>query len=63
MSADAVIGILIAMVVALVGVVYGLLHAEIKRVARNVHGLRNKVQSIVMALATRGIRVPGKDDE
>lgn len=63
MSADAVIGILIAMVVALVGVVYGLLHAEIKRVARNVHGLRNKVQAIVMALATRGIRVPGKDDE
>jgi hypothetical protein len=63
MSADAVIGILIAMVVTLVGVVYGLLHAEIKRVARNVHGLRNKVQAIVMTLATRGIKVPGKDDE
>jgi hypothetical protein len=63
MSADAVIGILIAMVAGLVGIVYGLLHAEIKRVAKHVHGLRNRVQAIVMTLATRGIKVPGKDDE
>lgn len=63
MSAEAVIGILIAMVVGLVGVVYGLLHGEIKRVAKNVHGLRNRLQAIVMALAARGIKVPGKDDE
>lgn len=63
MSADAVIGILIAMVVGLVGIVYGLLHSEVKRVAKNVHGLRNKMQAIVMALAAKGIRVPGKDDD
>lgn len=63
MSPEAVIGILIAMVVALVGLVYGLLHAEIKRAAKNVHGLRNRLQSIVMALAARGIRVSGRDDE
>ena len=63
MSTEAVIGILIAMVVALVGIVYGLLRSEVKRVAKNVHGLRNKVQAIVMALAARGIRVQGKDDD
>lgn len=63
MSAEAVIGILIAMVVGLVGIIYALLRAEIRRIARNVHGLRNKLQAIVMALAARGIRVPGKDDE
>ena len=63
MSIDAVIGILIAMVVALVGVVYGLLHSELKRIAKNVHGLRNKVHAVVMALAAKGIRVSVKDDE
>lgn len=63
MSAETVIGILIAMVVGLVGIVYGLQRAEIKRIAKNVHGLRNRVQAIVMALAAKGIRVPGKDDE
>lgn len=62
MSADAVIGILIALVVSLVGVVYGLLHAEIKRVAKNVHGLRNWLHAIVITLAARGIKVPGKDE-
>lgn len=63
MSTEAAIGILIAMVVGLVGIVYGLLRAEVGRIAKNVHGLRNKVQAIVMALAARGIRIPGKDDE
>jgi hypothetical protein len=63
MSIDAVIGVLIAMVVGLVGVVYGLLHSEIRRVAKNVHSLRNWLHAIVITLATRGIKVPGKDDE
>lgn len=63
MSPEAVIGILIAAVAGLVGVIYGLLRSEDKRLARNIHGLRNRVQTIVMALASRGIRVPGKDDE
>lgn len=63
MSIDAVIGILIAMVVGLVGIVYGLLRSEDKRIARNVHSLRNLVQSVIMTLASKGIRVRGKDDE
>lgn len=63
MSPEAAIGILIAMVVGLVGIIYGLLRSEDKRLARNIHSLRNKVQAIVMALAARGIRVSGKDDE
>lgn len=63
MSPEAIIGILIGTVAALVGVIYGLLRAEDKRLARNIHGLRNLVQSIVMTLASRGIRLPGKDDE
>ncbi len=63
MSTEAAIGILIAMVVALVGIVYGLLRSEVKRIAKNVHGLRNKVQAVVMTLAARGIRVQSKDDD
>lgn len=63
MSPEAVIGILLGTVAALVGIIYGLLRSEDKRLARNIHGLRNRVQSIVMALASRGIRVPGKDEE
>lgn len=63
MSIEAVIGILIAMVLGLVGIVYGLMRAEIKRVAKNVHALRNIVQSIIMTLAAKGIRVARKDDE
>lgn len=63
MSAEAAIGILIAMVVGLVGIIYALLRAEIKRIAKNVHGLRNKVQAVVMTLASRGIRVQERDDE
>lgn len=63
MSVEAVIGILIAMVVGLVGIIYASLRSEIKRIAKNVHGLRNRVQAVVMALAAKGIRVPGKDDE
>lgn len=63
MSTEAVIGILIAIVIALVGIIYGLLRAEDKRIARNVHGLRNTVQSIIMTLAARGIRVKKQDEE
>lgn len=63
MSPEAAIGILIAMVVGLVGIIYALLRAEIKRIAKNVHGLRNKVQAVVMTLASRGIRVQERDDE
>lgn len=63
MSTEAVIGILIAMVAGLIGIIYGLLRGEDRRLAKNLHGLRNRVQAIIMALAAKGIRVPVKDDE
>lgn len=65
MSAEAlaVIGILAGVVIGLVGVIYGLLRSEDKRLARNIHSLRNLVQAIVMALAARGIKVPRNGDE
>lgn len=63
MSAEAAIGILIAIVIGLIGVIYGLLRSEDKRLARNIHSLRNLVQTIIMTLASKGIRVPRKDDE
>lgn len=63
MSAEWVIGILLGTVAGLVGIIYGLLRSEDKRLARNIHGLRNTVQAIIMALASRGIRMPGKHDE
>lgn len=63
MSTEAIIGVLIAMVVGLVGIVYGLLRAEVKRIAKNVHGLRNTVQAVIMTLATKGIRINRTDDE
>lgn len=63
MSTEAIIAILIATVAGLIGIIYGLLRGEDRRLAKNLHSLRNRVQAIVMALASRGIRVPGKDDE
>jgi uncharacterized membrane protein len=63
MSTEAVIGILIAIVIGLIGIIYGLLRSEDKRIARNVHALRNTVQSIIMTLAARGIRVKKQDEE
>lgn len=63
MSAEWVIGILVTVILGLVGIIYGLLRSEDKRLARNIHSLRNLVQSIVMALAAKGIRIPGKGDE
>lgn len=63
MSPEWVIGILITVILGLVGVIYGLLRSEDKRLARNIHSLRNTVQAIVMTLARRGIRIPGKDSE
>lgn len=62
MSPEVVIGILVTVILGLVAVIYGLLRSEDKRLARNIHSLRNLVQSIVMALAARGIRIPGKDE-
>ena len=38
-------------ILGLVGIIYGLLRSEDKRLARNIHSLRNLVQAIVMALA------------
>ena len=58
----AVAGGLIAMVTALVGVIYWLSRSEDKRLAKNIHALRNTVQSIIMTLASKGIRVPRKDE-
>lgn len=63
MSAEAIIGILVGVVLGLVGIIYGLLRSEDKRLARNIHALRNTVQAIIMTLAGRGIRVHGKDEE
>lgn len=62
-EALAIIGILAGVVIGLIGVIYGLLRSEDKRLARNIHSLRNLVQAIVMTLASKGIRVPRKDDE
>lgn len=63
MSAEWIIGILVTVILGLVGVIYGLLRSEDKRLARNIHALRNTVQAIVTTLARKGIRVPGKDTE
>lgn len=63
MSPEVIIGILVTVILGLVGIIYGLLRSEDKRLARNIHALRNAVQAIVMTLARRGIRVPRKDDE
>ncbi len=62
MSPEAIIGMLFAVIVALVGVIYGLLRSEDKRLARNIHGLRNLVQSVIMTLAAKGIKIPRKDE-
>lgn len=62
MSPEAIIGMLFAVIVALVGVIYGLLRSEDKRLARNIHSLRNLVQAVIMTLASKGIRVPQKDE-
>lgn len=62
MSVEAIIGMLFAVIVALVGVIYGLLRSEDKRLARNIHGLRNLVQAVIMTLASKGIKVPRKDE-
>jgi hypothetical protein len=43
-------------------VIYGLLRSEDKRLAKNIHGLRNLVQSVIMTLASKGIKVPRKDE-
>lgn len=63
MSPEVIIGILVTVILGLVGIIYGLLRSEDKRLAKNIHSLRNTVQAIVMTLARRGIRVPGKDSE
>jgi putative Mn2+ efflux pump MntP len=63
MSAEWIIGILVSVILGLVAIIYGLLRSEDKRLAKNIHSLLNTVQSIVMALAARGIRVPRQKDE
>lgn len=63
MSAEWIIGILVSVILGLVAIIYGLLRSEDKRLAKNIHSLRNTVQAIVMALASRGIRVPRQKDE
>jgi predicted Co/Zn/Cd cation transporter (cation efflux family) len=63
MSPEWVIGILVTVILGLVGIIYGLLRAEDKRLAKNIHSLRNLVQSVIMTLASRGIKVPRKDDD
>lgn len=56
--------LLVGMVASLIGVIYALLRAEDKRLSKNIHSLRNLVQSVIMTLASRGIKVPkDKDDD
>jgi hypothetical protein len=62
MSDEVIIGILASVILGLVGVIYGLLRSEDKRLAKNIHSLRNLVQAIVMTLASKGIKVPRKDE-
>jgi hypothetical protein len=63
MSPEVIIGLLASVIIALVAVIYGLLRSEDKRLARNIHSLRNLVQSIVLTLAAKGIKIPRKEDE
>lgn len=66
MSPEAVIalmGIVIALIAGLAGALYASLRAEDKRLARNIHSLRNLVQAVIMTLASRGIKVPKSNDD
>lgn len=45
-------GIAIAAIFALIGIIYWLLRAEDKRLSKNIHALRNDVQSLAIKLAT-----------
>lgn len=51
------------MVVGLIGIIYAQQRAENVRHARNIHALRNRVQAIILTLATKGIKVPKPEDE
>lgn len=63
MGIEAIVGLLIATVIGLIGVIYGLLRGEDRRLAKNIHNLRNRVNTIVLTLATKGIILPKSKDE
>ncbi len=62
-TAWAIVGILLGVIFALIGVIYWSLRKEDDRHAKNVHGLRTVVQRIILTLAAKGIMVKtGEDD-
>lgn len=58
-----VVGILLGVIFALIGVIYWSLRSEDGRLAKNIHGLRTIVQRVILTLATKGIIVRSEDDE
>ena len=52
MDAWKVVVISFGVICTLIGVIYGLLRSEDKRLAKNIHELRNDVQSLAIKLAT-----------
>ncbi len=56
-------GIAIGVVLSLIGALFWLAWGEIKRVAKNLHGLRSVVQRVILTLAAKGIIVRSEDDD
>ena len=52
LSDASLLGLAVSFIVALIAVIYGLLRRDISRNAKNIHELRNTVQSIAIKLAT-----------
>lgn len=65
MSEDAwqVIGLSMVVILTLVATVYGWVVWEQRRLSKNLHGLREMLQRVIVALASRGIAVRSDDDE
>lgn len=54
---------LLYLLAALVAALYGHQQYELRRLARNIHSLRNKLQAVIMTLAAQGIVVRNHDDD
>lgn len=52
LSDAGVLGLALSAVIALIAVIYGLLRRDISRNAKNIHELRNTVQTLAIKLAT-----------
>jgi hypothetical protein len=64
MSPDAwqILGISVIVVMALCGAIYAGLRYELRRQAKNMHGLRTTVQTVILTLARHGIEVRTHDE-